>query len=136
MPAYFEMSLLFQRRELCPNFIAGFDAALDRAGLRFKAGFWNGEGCTREEIAAWNRKKLAADFVLGDTEHCTNDYKQTLYQFGNYSHVRGYWMNRCPEDDSFVYILIIPESEVLEDGILTFRAQAAEELLALAQRLW
>ena len=136
MPAYFEMSLLFQRKELYSGFIAGFDAALDRAGLRFKAGFWSGEGCTQDEIAVWNQQKLEADFTLGHTQHYTHDYKQTLYEWKQYSHVRGFWMNQYPKDGSFVYNIIIPEREALEDGVLRFRTEAAAELMELAQKLW
>ena len=52
MPAYFDLSLQFLRADLYDGFIADFDAALERAGLTFWAGYWNAEGCTREEIAA------------------------------------------------------------------------------------
>lgn len=137
MPAYFDLSLQFLRTDLYDGFIADFDAALERAGLTFWAGYWNAEGCTREEIAAWNQGKLTADFQLGCTEHCTHDYKQTLYRFAPYSHVRGFWMNRNPEEEVFTYFILFLEREVLmeEDGIC-FQRERVEELLELAGRLW
>ena len=135
MPAYFEMSLQFLRRDLYPGFIADFDAALDRAGLKFASGAMEDEGLSREEIAAWNQKKLDEDFVLGMTTHRSHDYKQTLYRFGDYEEVRGFWMNQHPGKGVFTYFIIIPESEVLECN-LTFRVDAAAELLELAKGLW
>ena len=137
MPAYFDLSLQFLRADLYDGFIADFDAALERAGLTFWAGYWNAEGCTREEIAAWNQGKLTADFQLGCTEHCTHDYKQTLYRFAPYSHVRGFWMNRNPEEEVFTYFILFLEREVLmeEDGIC-FQRERVEELLELAGRSW
>ena len=35
MPAYFEMSLQFQRKDLYSSFITDFDAHLERSGLVF-----------------------------------------------------------------------------------------------------
>ena len=136
MPAYFELSLLFQRSELYPDFIADFNAALDRAGLGFSSGYREDEGLSQGEIAAWNQRKLEENFVLGMTTHRSHDYKQTLYDFGGYEEIRGFWMNQHPVQSAFTYLLIIPESEVLEDGILTFRADAAEELTELGKGLW
>ena len=136
MPAYFEMSLQFLRKDLGPDFIANFDAHLERSGLRFSSGCWEDAGLSQAEIAAWNQKKLDSDFVLGYTTHCSNDYKQTLYSFGGYEEVRGYWMNQYPAEGAFTYLIIIPESEVLEEGISIFRPKAAAELTELAKGLW
>lgn len=136
MPAYFEMSLQFQREALYPDFIRDFDAALDRAGLRFLSGcHWDGFP-SRREISAWNQQRLDENFVLGMDEPSSHDCKQSLYQFGDYTEVRGFWMNQYPVRDAFTYFLIIPEHEVLEGGVLRFRAEAAEELMELAKGLW
>ena len=138
MPAYFDMTLQFLRKDLYPGFVADFDAHLERSGLVFGDGFWEDEGLSQGEIAVWNQKKLEADFVLGMTTHRSHDYKQTLYGFGGYGEVRGYWMNQYPAEGAFTYLIIIPESEVLEEGILIFRPQAAAEaqLRELAEKLW
>ena len=58
MPAYFEMSLQFQREDLYPSFIADFDAALERSGLRFLSGFWEDRGLSQKEIAACSGRKM------------------------------------------------------------------------------
>ena len=88
MPAYFEMSLQFLRKDLYPDFIADFDAHLAKTGLKFLDGCWEDEGLSQTKIAAWNQKKLDSDFVLGYTTHRSHDYKQTLYDFGGYEEVR------------------------------------------------
>ena len=62
MPAYFEMSLQFLRKDLYPGFMTDFDAHLEEAGLAFFDGFWEDRGLSQKEIAAWNQKKLEKDF--------------------------------------------------------------------------
>lgn len=137
MPAYFEMSLQFLRKDLYPDFIADFDAHLERSGLRFRSGGIDAEEDPREAIAAWNQKKLDSDFVLGYTTHRSHDYKQTLYDFGGYEEVRGFWMNQYPDWGQFNYSIIIPESEVVEeDDYTVIRPDQAERLRELAERLW
>lgn len=137
MPAYFEMSLQFQRSELYPDFIRDFDAALDRAGLTFLSGCrWDGFP-PRGEISAWNQRKLEENFVLGMDEPYSHDCRQSLYRFGGYSEVRGFWTNQHPVEDAFTYFLIIPESEVVDEGDHTiFLPDKAEQLRELAEKLW
>lgn len=137
MPAYFEMSLQFQRKDLYSSFITDFDAHLERSGLRFRSGFWEDEGLSQGEIAVWNQKKLEADFVLGMTTHRSHDYKQTLYDFGGYGEVRGFWMNQYPDGGQFNYSIIIPESEVVDgDNYTIFLPGRAAQLRELAEKLW
>ena len=142
MPAYFDMTLQFLRKDLYPGFVADFDAHLERSGLGFRSGCREDAGLSQAEIAAWNPKKLDANFTLDYTEHYTHDYKQVLYQFEQYERVRGYWMNREAEEDVFTYVILIPEREVLtcEDSVccmeICFQRERAEELLRLAKRLW
>ena len=137
MPAYFEMSLQFQRKDLYSSFITDFDAHLEWSGLRFRSGFWEDEGLSQGEIAVWNQKKLEADFVLGMTTHRSHDYKQTLYDFGGYGEVRGFWMNQYPDGGQFNYSIIIPESEVVDgDNYTIFLPGRAAQLRELAEKLW
>ncbi len=137
MPAYFEMSLQFLRKDLYPDFIADFDAHLAKTGLKFLDGYWGDEGLSQTEIAAWNQQKLEADFVLGPTTHRSCDYKQTLYRFGDYSEVRGFWMNQYPDEGLFNCSIIIPESEVVDEGNYTiFLPEQAGRLRELAEKLW
>lgn len=37
MPAYFDMTLQFLRKDLYPGFVADFDAHLERSGLGFRS---------------------------------------------------------------------------------------------------
>lgn len=137
MPAYFDISLQFRREDLYPDFIADFDAHLERSGLKFLSGCWEDEGLSRREIAAWNQKKLEADFVLGMKTHRSHDYKQTLYGFGGYEEVRGFWMNHHPEHGVFTYFIIIPEYDVLtQEGSNCFPPEQTEKLRALAEAVW
>lgn len=137
MPAYFEMSLQFLRKDLYPGFIADFDGALEGAGLAFLSGFMEDQRLSREGLAAWNQRKLEADFCLGMTEHFSHGYKQTLYRFGDYSEVRAFWMNQYPDGGQFNCSIIIPEIEVVdEDNYTVFQADKAEQLLELAKKLW
>ena len=139
MPAYFGMSLQFLRKDLSPGFVAEFDALLEQTGLRFASGRWEDGSLSQTEIAAWNQKKLDKNFELDDyfleLGDRSQDYKVSLYQFGNYTEVQGGWLNQFPEANAFAYLLSIPECEVLEYN-LTFRDGAIKELIELAQKLW
>ena len=137
MPAYFEMSLQFLRKDLYPGFMTDFDAHLEEAGLAFFDGFWEDRGLSQKAIAAWNQQKLEKDFCLGPTTHRSRDYKQTLYRFGDYSEVRGFWMNQYPDKGLFNCSIIIPESEVVDEGNYTiFLPEQAGQLRELAEKLW
>ena len=137
MPAYFNLSLQFNRSELYPGFVKDVSSALERAGLNFLSGHWKAEQDSRDEILRWNQQKLEQDFELGFTEHVSHDYKQTLYTFRDYSEVRGFWMNRYPEPNCFTYEIILPEEEILvSEGGEVFQKEHEEILLGLAERLW
>ena len=137
MPAYSDLALQFRRRDIRPGFVTRFHRALEEAGVAFVSGFLEYADLSQEEIAAWNQRKLEENFTLEDTAHFSHDYRQSVYRFGDYSEVRGFWLNQDPEEDEFTYYLILPEAEVLtrEDGQF-FRPEGEAELLALAQRLW
>ena len=120
MPAYFDLALQFRRRDIRPGFVTRFHRALEEAGVAFVSGFLEYADLSQEEIAAWNQRKLEENFTLEDTAHFSHDYRQSVYRFGDYSEVRGFWLNQDPEEDEFTYYHILPEAEVL----------------ALAQRLW
>ena len=98
--------------------------------MKFDSGCWEDRGLSQAEIAAWNQKKLEKDFCLGPTTHRSRDYKQTLYRFGDYSEVRGFWMNQYPDKGLFNCSIIIPESEVVDEGNYTIF------LRELAEGLW
>ena len=70
MPAYFEMSLQFLRKDLYPGFMTDFDAHLEEAGLAFFDGFWEDRGLSQKEIAAWNQKKLEKELQDMTDKRC------------------------------------------------------------------
>lgn len=113
MPAYFNLSLLFRRKDIYHTFVKDFYEAMEDAGIKFKSGFWGFEGDSWEEIIKWNQEKLEQNFCLGCTQHHKHGYKQMLYDFYVFSEARGFWMNRYPEADAFTYEFIVPEDEVV-----------------------
>ncbi|MCD7992023.1 MAG: hypothetical protein LUK37_09725 [Clostridia bacterium] len=137
MPAYFNLSVQFRREDLYPLFVRDFYAVLHKAGMAFQSGYWGFENDSLEEIIEWNQRKLEDDFELGFTEHHSHDYKQVIYGFGGYSEVRGFWMNNYPESGAFTHEIILPESDVLENGYpAKFIKEKMEELLELTIRIW
>lgn len=137
MPAYFNLSVQFRRKDLYPLFVRDFYAMLDRAGMAFQSGYWGFEKDSLEEIIEWNQRKLEDDFKLEFTEHHSHDYKQVIYGFGSYSEVRGFWMNNYPESGAFTHEIILPESDVLEKEYpAKFKKEKMEELLELTMRIW
>ena len=48
MPAYFDMTLQFLRKDLYPGFVADFDAHLERSGLGFRSEI--GRASCRERV--------------------------------------------------------------------------------------
>lgn len=117
MPAYFNMSLVFERKDIYPDFTVDVHKLLHKSGLVFKKGFCEAEKDSLEDILSWNQKHLENNFELGFSEHYSHGYKQMLFYYGEFSYVRGFWMNNYPEDDEFTLEIIIPEEDILEyDG--------------------
>ncbi|NDO45615.1 hypothetical protein [Clostridium sp. MD294] len=135
MPAYFNVSLQFKREDIYSNFMNDFYIALDIAGLKFLHGCDN--EISQKQIVEWNQHKIEQNFVLGFTEHRSHDYKQSVFYFKNYSEIRGFWLNNYPEDNTFCYEIIIPESDVLVSECDTiFQQQKINELLELSKKIW
>lgn len=137
MPAYFNISLQFERNDIYDNFVEDFHKALDQADLKFKAGYWGFEKDSCESVIEWNQMKLEQNFQLGFTEHHSHDYKQVVFDYSDYSEVRGFWMNQYPEEGMFSYEIIIPEHDVLNcEYPIKFKEDKINELLMLAKQIW
>lgn len=141
MPEYFNISFQFERKDIYKTFVKDFYSILEKVGMKFKSGYWGSEDDTLEEMCAYNQKKLEENFKLGFTEHYSHNFKQVLFEFGQYSHVRGFWMNRYPEENTFSFEIVIPESEILvkelwEEGIVIFQKEKIEALLQFAKKIW
>lgn len=148
MPAYYSISILFERADIYPTFVKDFYQSLDCAGLKFKSGYWGFENDTYQEITEWNQNLLEKNFELGYTEHHSHDYKQVVFNYNGYSEVRGFWMN-FPKRGEFIFEIIIPEDEVLmwkgdislEDGSSiegygTFINEKIKEWLEFSKKIW
>lgn len=135
MPAYFNISLQFKREDIYSNFMNDFYTALDIAGLKFLHGCDN--EISQKQIVEWNQHKIEQNFALGFTEHRSHDYKQSYFNFGEYTEVRGFWLNNYPEYNTFCYEIIIPESDVLvSECDVIFQQQKINELLELSKKIW
>ncbi len=137
MPAYFNISLQFEKKDIYRTFMKDFYAILEKAGMKFKRGYYGSENNTFEEICKWNQQKLEENFKLGFTEHYSHDFKQMMFDFGNYSHVRGFWLNKYPEHNNFSFEIVIPEDDVLIfEGKLEFQQDKIKQLLELVKKIW
>ena len=137
MPSYFNISLQFERKDIYGNFMKDFYNILSEAGLQFKSGYRSSEEMSLEEIVEWNQRKLEGNFKLGSAEHYSYDFKQVLFEYGTYSQVRGFWMNRYPDEDTFSFEIVIPESEILvEEEKRIFQRDKMDGLLYLSRQIW
>lgn len=144
MPAYFNLTLCFKREDLYPNFMKDVYAAIEQAGMRFKSGEPDFESLRLEDIVCWNQTLIEQDFVLGWDEHWHHDYRQCYFSFGDFTEVRGFWMNHYLEEESelneFTYSIIIPEAELMpyEDycGEIWFYSDKISLLMTFAKKLW
>lgn len=135
MPAYFTVA--FTLRET-PNQVRQFYQALEQCGLCFLGGYWPAEGDALEEIVQWNTAKLRDHFVLGRKDLYTQDYKQALFRFGDFSEARVYLFNRAPADE-FAFHLIIPEDDFFEadrGSPTKRRTDRMEQIKTLMIRMW
>lgn len=58
MPAYFNLSLEFERENLYPDFMEDFFEFLEQTGMRYLSGYWGAEKNSGDEIIRWNQLKL------------------------------------------------------------------------------
>ena len=137
MPTYFNLSFQFKRNEIYGGFMDEFYAALDNAGMKFRSGYWECENLGFDEIKTRNQAKLEENFRLGFTEHVSNDYAQTLFDFSGFSEVRGFWMNNYPEEDTFSFDIIIPEDDVLAcEYPVKYNEKAISALREFSEKIW
>lgn len=138
MPAYFNLTIEFNRYEIDYDTVKVFYASLKNAGLKFKSGYWKSEKNTLDEIIEHNQKLLEDDFVLGADEDVSHSYKQILFKFGDYTHVRGLFTNRSPVKGEYEFSILIPEEEIADhtaDGYV-FKDKAIGSIIELAKKIW
>lgn len=102
MPAYFGVSIEFDRQNITQCFVHDFYEAMAKHGATFDKGYYKADGLTYNEIVKLNQKYLSGDLKDGYMY-------QVLFNFGDYSEVRGYWDN----DEGVVFSIIIPEDDFI-----------------------
>lgn len=136
MPAYFGILLHFERKDIYPMFMKDFYSSIKNAGMKFKSGFWGFENDTLDKIVEWNQNLIENNFELGFTEHHSHDYKQAVFDYMDYSEVRGFWLNNYLCKNEFVFLVIVPESEVMEYNNFHFFGEKIENLIEFSKALW
>lgn len=141
MPAYFNMSLVFERKDIYSEFTRDVNNLLQKAGLKFKSGYYGAEKYSLEEILSWNQTHLENNFQLAFEEHYSHGYKQMLFVYGEFSEVRGFWMNNYPEEDEITLEIIIPEDDIIEyDGCgkygYFYKVKEIQMLINASKILW
>ncbi|MBR1772014.1 MAG: hypothetical protein IJ747_08290, partial [Lachnospiraceae bacterium] len=137
MPAYFCVRFICEKKNIYPNMVKDFYESLLAGGFSFLSGYWGSEEDSFEEIAAWNQKKLEANYEPESAEHYSRRYKQILFDYGGFSEVRMYMLNER-EEEEFSFDLIVPEDELIEwnEGKPAYRPDRMEGLRRLAERIW
>ena len=135
MPAYFSMTLQFEKKRLHPHFVKNIYASIIKCGFAFKSGYWYHEDASLEEITAWNQERLEQNFELGMSQHGKHDYMQAVFDADIFSEFRTFWM--CPESEIF-FEIIIPEDEILDEQgrMFAYNMEKIYPIKALAQELW
>lgn len=109
MPAYF--SLIFELNKSATA-IRDFCTALLDAGLVFKSGCWDSENDSFDDIIEYNQSKLNDNFKLGYKEDFSQDYKEILFDYRDFS---GIWLSvdNNKRSKRFYFCLFVPEDDFL-----------------------
>lgn len=139
MPAYFSLTFELNKGQ---GAIDSFCKALVHSGLVFKSGYRGFENDSFDDIITWNQDKLDKNFQLGYTEHHSQDYKQMLFDYFNFSEVRLFVMN-SKKEHTFSYELIVPEYDLLNyikenDGTYSVeqKTERMQQLISVAKKMW
>lgn len=127
MPAYATIMFDFAKASR-PGLVRRFyERFVTRDVTFFKAFEW---GCppdlSLEQIIEWNQQKLDDDFIIGDDEHVSNDYRQVLFSAPPFSECRVFILNE--DNAAITFHCIVPESEI--------EVTNCGSLLAAAEQIW
>lgn len=103
MPAYFSVNFIISKKNIYENIVMNFYQSLLDSGLVFFKGAFDAEGYSMNEIAELNQKKLYAN---------EEEFEQIYFKFQNFKETRVFLYNLA-EEDYFMFVLIIPESEFI-----------------------
>jgi len=137
MPEYFSLILSIKKKDRYEHLFEDFVDRLQKTGFVFKSGYWGAEKETLEDIAAWNSKKLSADYELSYDEHYSKGYKQICWDYHGFSEVRLFIVN-SKDEEAFSFEIIIPESEFVKfrKKRAIYDPQIIDDLKKLACELW
>ncbi len=137
MPAYFSIDVSIRKKDMYEGIYADFIELLQEEGLKFAGGYMEFMDESLEEIISWNEKKLMEDFVIGDDEHYSHDYRQACFDYRGFSEVRMFILN-VTEDDEFNFIIAIPEDELiqLKDGKFSYKPDIMADIKQLIIKIW
>lgn len=137
MPAYFNINIQFERKDIYPSFVKDLYSAFEDCEMKFKCGYWNSENNTFDEIIEFNQRLLENNFTLGYTQSYEENYKQMLFDFANFEDVRCFIMNKYPNKEEFSFEIIIPEYEVLKDCTqILFTDEQIHKCFDFAKKIW
>ena len=136
MPAYFSIYIEMNHSLLDYTTVDELHFYMKHAGLTFKNGCQWAEGLTEKEIIEHNQKLLLENFVPDTDQSPEGGYAQSEFEAEGFSGVRGFFLNRFPEDKEFVYELVIPEEEVFGAEKNTIKKEAAERIKHLLEWIW
>lgn len=138
MPAYFSINIELNKTN---TIIEDFSKSLLLFGLNFKSGYWGFENDSFAEIIKWNQEKLNNNFQLASNEHHSNDYKQMVFEFLDFTEVRLFIINNT-NINTFHYILIIPEDDFIESTLIDNKNKISKKyekmnvIKDLAKQIW
>lgn len=137
MPAYFSIDLSIKNTDIYEGVYTDFITNLQKEGFRFISGSWEFFDEPIERIIEWNEKKLNENVELAVNEHCSNDYRQIVFDYHNFSEVRMFIV-RVEEHNEYVFTIIIPEDELFrfDNGKVTYDPNILTDIKTLITNLW
>lgn len=137
MPAYFTMTVVYDRRSFDYNTLEMVHRHLDYAGLEFRSGYWKSKDDTYHDIVWHNQELMDKNFIPSPDDDIADSYKQMCFKFGGFSEIRGILRNCEPDANSFCYDILIPESDVCtEEGSGILDREEIGKLIGLAKGIW
>lgn len=132
MPAYFSLTLQFDKNKIADNLSQRVCSAVINGGFPFISGYWFHEEETLDEITSKNQELLNEELTLGLSQHAKHDYAQLLFD-SEYSEMRGFWSFSGENVD---FTIIIPQEDLIFYNSTAFINHRILPIKALALSLW
>ncbi len=110
MPTYFDIDFAIKYKNITDNFVANiYQSMFESEFTYYKLAFEEEKDLSLNDLIQWNQHKLEQKFVLGDNEHCVNDYKQIYLKNDHFSELRLFWKY----DNEYCFLTLIVQDEEL-----------------------